>query len=90
MANWLVSGSEMSERIREYDWSATELGPLADWPQSLRTTVNFMLEARQPVYIAWGRENWSLYNDGFIPILGNKHPLGLGQPFALLWAEIWD
>src|SRR5690606_27521 len=21
---------------------------------------------------------------------GNKHPLGLGQPFALLWAEIWD
>ena len=49
-----------------------------------------MLQARQPAYIAWGHEQVSLYNDGYIPILGTKHPAGLGQPAAVLWAEIWD
>lgn len=48
-----------------------------------------MLGAAQPVYVAWGPELTSLYNDGYLPIVGAKHP-GLGQPFATLWAEIWD
>jgi PAS domain S-box-containing protein len=49
-----------------------------------------MLASKQPVYIAWGPDLTSLYNDGYLPIVGSKHPTGLGQPFATLWAEIWD
>ena len=49
-----------------------------------------MLASPQPVYIAWGPELISLYNDGYIPIAGDKHPGSLGQPYRVMWAEIWD
>lgn len=80
----------MGELIATHDWSATPLGDIAVWPQSLRTAVALMLASRQPAYMAWGPEQISLYNDGYIPILGAKHPEGLGLPAAELWAEIWD
>lgn len=89
-AQWLCGNSEMAERIRAFDWAATPLGPIGDWPQSLRTVVNLMLAARQPIYIAWGSDLASLYNDGYIPFLGSKHPDGLGKPYSELWAEIWN
>jgi PAS domain S-box-containing protein len=41
------------------------------------------------VYIAFGPELTSLYNDGYLPIVGTKHPAGFGAPFAKLWEEIW-
>ncbi|WP_052389396.1 PAS domain-containing sensor histidine kinase [Belnapia moabensis] len=80
---------EMADRLRAHNWAATPLGPIGRWPQSLRTAVDLMLAARQPVYIAWGPELISIFNDGYIPILGNKHPTGLGKPYTELFAEIW-
>ncbi|MBL0404109.1 PAS domain S-box protein [Microvirga aerilata] len=80
----------MGERIRNHDWAATPLGPIDAWPQSLRTLVDLMLNARQPIYIAWGPALTSLYNDSYIPILGTKHPDALGRAYAELFAEIWD
>lgn len=80
----------MAERIRAFDWSTTPLGPIDQWPQSLRTLVSLMLGGAQPAYLAWGPALTSLYNDGYIPILGSKHPQGLGKPYAELWSEIWD
>jgi PAS domain S-box-containing protein len=80
----------MGAAIRAHDWSASTLGPIGKWPQSLRTTVQMMLDAKQPVYIAWGAELTSLYNDGYVPILGSKHPGALGRPYPELWPEIWE
>ncbi len=88
--DFIRASGEMSGRVRAHDWAATPLGPIEGWPQSLRTVVSLMLEARQPIYVAWGPELTSLYNDGYIPILGAKHPAGLGKPFAEVFAEIWD
>jgi PAS domain S-box-containing protein len=81
---------EMGALMRAHDWSRTPLGPPERWPRSLKTAVGLMLQARQPAYIAWGREQTSLYNDGYVPILGSKHPSGLGQPARELWSEIWE
>ena len=80
---------ELGRRIAAYDWSRTSLGPIEGWPASLRSIVDLMLASRQPAYIAWGAELVSLYNDGYIPILGTKHPDGLGKPYAELFAEVW-
>ncbi|MFL4996359.1 MAG: PAS domain S-box protein [Microvirga sp.] len=80
----------MGERIRSHDWAATSLGPIQTWPQSLRTMVDLMLASQQPVYIAWGPELTSLYNDSYVPILGTKHPEALGKPYLEVWPEIWD
>ncbi|WP_431862528.1 PAS domain-containing hybrid sensor histidine kinase/response regulator [Azospirillum sp.] len=87
---WPVVGGTMGALIRAYDWHRTPLGAIDWWPQSLRTVVDLMLAARQPVYIAWGPELTSLYNDHCIPILGTKHPGCLGKPYREVWAETWD
>lgn len=76
--------------MRRLDWSATPLGPADRWPQSLRTAVSILLNSRYPMFIAWGPQLAFLYNDGYKPIFGAKHPAALGQPFAEIWAEIWD
>lgn len=88
-ASFLTGGGVMGALMRGHDWSHSRLGSVETWPAALRTAIALMLGARQPVYIAWGPELTSFYNDGYLPIVGTKHP-GLGKPFIDLWAEIWD
>ena len=80
----------MGERIRATDWSGTPLGPMAAWPQSLRTAVGICTESRFPMLIWWGPDAIQLYNDAYVPVLGAKHPRSLGQRGMECWAEIWD
>lgn len=88
-ANFLAGGGEMGERIRNFNWAETPLGPLESWPQSLMTAVRIMLTSRQPIWLGWGRELIKLYNDPYKAIAGGKHPAALGQPAAVVWREIW-
>jgi PAS domain S-box-containing protein len=87
---WVAGGGEMAERMRSLDWSQTPLGPLGQWPQSLRTSVSICLASRFPIVMYWGSEYVVLYNDAYAAILGSKHPWALGQPCRKCWAEIWD
>ena len=87
---WLQGGSEMGQRIRHHDWSATLLGPLPSWPQSLRTIADLMVDSRQPGFVVWGADLTLLYNDSFAPTLGSRHPAALGRPFREVWPESWD
>ena len=82
-------GGEMGERIRQFDWSATPLGPINHWPQSLRTVVDILLSSRYAMWMAWGPELTMLYNDAYQPTLGIKHPRALGARASEVWAEIW-
>jgi signal transduction histidine kinase/CheY-like chemotaxis protein len=85
-----MQSGEMGERIRAFDWSATELGPLADWPESLRASVCLCLGSRFPMHIWWGEELINFYNDAFIPVLGRRHPEALGRPAISVWPEAWS
>lgn len=80
----------MGERIRIHDWSATPLGPIQAWPQSLKSLVDLMLAAKEAVSIAWGPELTLLYNDGYAPILGDGHPAALGGSYPEAWRDAWD
>ncbi|WP_245344589.1 MULTISPECIES: ATP-binding protein [Asticcacaulis] len=82
--------SELAVLMRGRDWSATALGPVDQWPQSLKTAVRIMLTSRQPIWIGWGPELVYLYNDAYKSIIGGKHPHMLGQPTKVVWQEIWD
>jgi PAS domain S-box-containing protein len=83
--------SEMARRMRALDWSKTPLGPVGNWPQSLRTSVSTCLDCAFPIVLWWGPELAILYNDEYAQIMGPaKHPAALGQPGAKVWAEIWD
>jgi hypothetical protein len=76
---FLAGGGEMGALMRAKNWSETPLGPLDDWPQSLRTAVSTCLNCSFPILIWWGPDLVKLYNDAYATILGNKHPQALGQ-----------
>ena len=88
MMNWLQSSSDMAERVRQHDWASTPLGPLEQWPDVLKTTVALCFASSFPQSIIWGPHLTTLYNDAFIPILGDK-PFALGRPFSEVWREVW-
>jgi len=89
MTDWLQSYGEMAERVRRHDWNATPLGQPKEWPDVLKTTVALSLASHFPQAIVWGPELTTLYNDAFLPILGNK-PEALGRPFNEVWQEAWS
>jgi signal transduction histidine kinase/DNA-binding response OmpR family regulator len=91
LPQFLATPGTLGRLIGEFDWSTTPLGPLENWPQSLRTTVSLMLNTTHPMWIGWGPETTFLYNDAYIAVLGEaKHPWALGCPAREVWAEIWD
>ncbi|MBD2359013.1 response regulator [Tolypothrix sp. FACHB-123] len=87
--DWLIGGGEMGKLIRSIDWSKTPLGAIASWPQSLRTTVSLCLASNFPISISWGPNYIQIYNDGYWPICGKKHPHSMGQDFRECWASAW-
>ncbi|CAN5134813.1 hypothetical protein BH09MYX1_BH09MYX1_13690 [soil metagenome] len=87
----LSGGGEMGALMRQTDWAATPLGPVATWPQSLKTAVSILLDSRFGMYIAWGPQYVQIYNDGYRPILGaTKHPRAMGNVASDTFAESWD
>ncbi len=89
---FLTGGGEMGERTRQYDWTATTIGPPGQWPKGLRSTVATILSSRFPMFLWWGPDLIQFYNDAYRPSLGNegKHPTALGQKGKDCWPEIWD
>ncbi|WP_013322624.1 ATP-binding protein [Gloeothece verrucosa] len=85
-----TSGGEMGTLIKAFDWSLTPLGPINQWPLCLKTVVSIMLASRFPIQILWGPDYIQFYNDAYRPILGSKHPKGLGQRGQDCWSEVWD
>lgn len=89
---FLRNGSEMSNRIAQFDWSSTPLGPVTAWPDNLKTVLGIVLHSDFPMFVWWGEDMIQFYNDAYRPSLGNngKHPAALGQKGRDCWPEIWD
>jgi len=85
-----AGGGEMGARMRALDWSATVLGRLDQWPQSLRACVGVMLGSGYPMLVCWGPAYTMLYNDPYRPLIGMKHPAALGCPIREVLPETWD
>ena len=84
-----VAESEMAQRVRDFDWASTPLGPIESWPQSLLIAVSICLNSRFPMFVWWGPKHINIYNDGYIPMLGARHPRALGRPARDSWEDIW-
>ena len=83
-------GGEMGSRILSYEWPAHPLGVPAEWPAASRTTVATALACRFPTVLFLGDQMRLIYNDAYIPMLGDKHPAALGSAVADVWWDIWD
>jgi signal transduction histidine kinase len=85
-----AAGGDMGAVMRQVDWAATPLGPVAGWSQALRTMVGLLLRNKFPLLLWWGPRFVQLYNDAYRPVLGDKHPRAMGQPTSECWSEIWN
>jgi PAS domain S-box-containing protein len=85
-----VSGiGEMADLTRAHDWASTPLGPIDTWSDTLLCSVNLMLSCQFPTVIFWGPEMIQFYNDGYRPLMTEKHPRALGQSARECWKEAW-
>jgi len=89
--SFLKGDGEAVELIHTVDWAKTAVGDPSTWPQSLRTTLNIILNSRFPMFLWWGPELIQFYNDAYRPSFGNqgKHPTAMGQRGEECWPEIW-
>src|SRR3954469_22008808 len=90
IARIVPGGGEMGRRMRDLDWSNVAVGQPSTWSPSFRSALSICLGSRFPIALYWGDDLKLIYNDGWSPILGTKHPQALGKPARAVWPEIWD
>jgi len=78
----------MAPLINTQDWKNHPLGEITTWPQPLHNFVSTMLASNFPMYLAWGEEGYSFYNDRCIPFLIDKHPGAIGERFESIWGKL--
>ncbi|MFJ4345212.1 ATP-binding protein [Pseudomonas sp. NPDC089401] len=79
----------MGERIAQFDWRTTALGPLPHWQAPLRIAVDMMLVSPFPSAVVWGPDMSIVHNAAYQALLGGGRPL-LGQRFDSVWSEHWQ
>lgn len=87
---FLQGGGDCGAMLRRMDWSLNPLGHPAGWPDALAVLAGLILASPQPMFIVWGPERITLYNDAYVPLAGKRHPAGMGQPIDRMWFDIWD
>ena len=85
-----TGGGELGGLIRRFDWSKTSLGPLAAWPQSLKTVTDTLLGSPVPIVLLWGEDGVMIYNDAYSVFAGGRHPRLLGSKVREGWPEVAD
>ncbi|HEY2499468.1 MAG TPA: ATP-binding protein [Candidatus Angelobacter sp.] len=89
MSRGIIGQSEMAVRIRNFAWESTPLGGISQWSELLLNNVNMMLSTRYAILLLWGPEMVLIYNDGFLPILTDRHPQALGAYGREFWTDVW-
>jgi signal transduction histidine kinase len=79
----------MADLVRSHNWAATPLGPIASWPDALISSVSIILSCQFPSVLLWGPQMIQFYNDGYRPLMTDKHPTALGQSARDCWKEAW-
>ena len=86
---FLTGDGELAARILAFDWSHT-LGPIAEWPSSLKTAVGIVVHSAVPLVLLWGEDGVMIYNDAYSEFAGGRHPQLLGAKVREGWPEVAD
>ncbi|MDT3721385.1 response regulator [Pseudomonas oryzihabitans] len=76
--------------LESFAWETTPLGRRADWSAALDAIYEMLMASPFAMCATWGTEQTLIYNHGYAPFLGARHPAALGQPVQAVWAELWD
>ncbi|KAH8669640.1 putative histidine kinase M3YPp [Tricladium varicosporioides] len=82
---------ELSPHLRfflDFDWGATELGPVNTWSIELRRMINFLMNDPRAAALYWGESRTIIYNEPYVLATGQRHPGMMGKTFAEAWFEV--
>jgi PAS domain S-box-containing protein len=85
---FLAGGGALGALIAARDWSASPIGPIEGWPQSLKTATAILLRSSVPMVMLWGPAGVMIYNDAYSRFAGGRHPQLLGSLVREGWPEI--
>ena len=85
---FLDAGGEAAALIAGFSWSATPLGPIESWRQSLKTITSILLRSSVPMVMLWGVDGHMIYNDAYSVFAGERHPMLLGSKVREGWPEV--
>lgn len=88
--DWPKGGGEIGKMLRDPAFHASGIGPVDQWPASLRYYADAMLNSRHAKFVAWGPDLAFIYNDAYVPVFAERHPQALGRPFREVWSDIWQ
>jgi len=71
------------------DWSATPLGPQAQWPPALQVTANIVMSGSLAMAILWGKEGILICNDACLALADNGPFPVMGKPLKQTWPAAW-
>ena len=71
--------SDMLRRTLDFDWSATDAGPIADWPESLKSVARLVFSSSAPLALLIGPAGILIYNDAIRMIFEGIGASGLGR-----------
>lgn len=74
--------------INGFDWSATDVGAIPEWSQSLRGAVRTIVTAATPMALMVGAKGYLIYNEAYADFAGSRHPEIFGEPAEEAWPEI--
>ncbi|KAK3060947.1 hypothetical protein LTS18_007352, partial [Coniosporium uncinatum] len=81
--------SEFVKWARSVDWASTPLGPMESWSTELRLSSNMAMKDTAPSVVFWGPELVMLYNEAYIALLGDLHPLCMGNSAKTVLKDVW-
>ncbi|NIJ09481.1 PAS domain S-box-containing protein [Sphingomonas vulcanisoli] len=81
---------ETARLIEAFDWSATPLGAIGGWSNTLRNTIDLILGSPLPIVTLWGERGIMVYNEAYSHFAGARHPALLGSSVREGWGEIAD
>ncbi|TVY16004.1 Histidine protein kinase 1 [Lachnellula arida] len=76
--------------VLDVDWAKSPLGLISAWPIQLKQMVLLAVQDHTPAAVFWGDGNNMVYNESFIPMVGNKHPGLQGKHPYHGMPELWD
>ncbi|KAI1771018.1 hypothetical protein F4818DRAFT_450106 [Hypoxylon cercidicola] len=84
------STASIHQLFRDVDWSKSAVGPMANWDLELRHMARFLLADTSPAVLFWGNQCSIIYNEAYLPMLGNRHPDAMGMAASNVLSSIWD
>jgi len=60
---FLAGGGEASQIIANFDWAATSMGPVGQWPANVKAAIALILRSPVPIVTLWGDDGIMIYND---------------------------